>query len=40
MGVAQLKVKKEEEAGAVMWPTPNGDAAAFRRTLLVRVEKS
>lgn len=37
MGVTQLKVKKEEGAGAVMWPNPNGDAAAFRRTLPVRL---
>jgi hypothetical protein len=41
MGVTQLKVKKEEGAGAVMWPKPNEDAAAFRRTLSVRLaEKS
>jgi hypothetical protein len=41
MGVTQLKVKKEEGAGAVMWTNMNGDAAAFRRILQVRfAEKS
>jgi hypothetical protein len=37
MGVTQLKVKKEEGAGAVMWPNPNGDDATFHRTLPVRL---
>jgi hypothetical protein len=41
MGVTQLKVKKEEGAGAVMWTTLNEGAAAFRRILPVRfAEKS
>jgi hypothetical protein len=31
------KVKKEEGAGAVMWPNPSVDDAAFRRTLPVRL---
>jgi hypothetical protein len=35
MGVTQLKVKKEEGVGAVMWTNLNEDAAAFRRILLV-----
>jgi hypothetical protein len=41
MGVTQLKLKKEEGAGAVIWPNMNEDAAAFCRTLPVRfAEKS
>jgi hypothetical protein len=32
MGVTQLKVKREEVAGEVMWPNPNVDDATFRRT--------
>jgi hypothetical protein len=41
MGVTQLKAKKEEGAGAVMWTNLNEDAAAFRRILPVRfAEKS
>jgi hypothetical protein len=41
MGVTQLKGNKEEGAGAVMWPNPSVDDAAFRRTLPVRLaEKS
>ena len=31
------KVKKEGGAGAVMWPNPGVDDAAFRRTLPVRL---
>jgi hypothetical protein len=30
MGVTQLQVKKEEEAGAIMWPNQNVDDATFR----------
>jgi hypothetical protein len=33
VGVTQLKVKKEEGAGEVMWTNLNEDAAAFRRIL-------
>jgi hypothetical protein len=41
MGVAELKVKKEEGAGVIMWTNLNEDAAAFRRILPVRfAEKS
>ena len=37
MGVTQLKVEKEEGAGAVRWWNLNVDDAAFRRILLVRL---
>jgi hypothetical protein len=41
MGVTHLKGEKEEGAGAVRWPNPNVDDAAFRRILPVRfAEKS
>jgi hypothetical protein len=36
MGVTQLKVEKEDGAGAVRWPNPNVDDATFRRILPVR----
>jgi hypothetical protein len=35
LGVTQLKVKKEEGAGAVIGTTPIEDAATFRRSLFV-----
>jgi hypothetical protein len=39
MGVTQLKVEKEEGAGAVMWPNPDVDDATFHRILPVRLAK-
>jgi len=39
MGVTQLKVEKEEGAGAVRWPNPDVDDATFHRILPVRLAK-